>query len=166
MNNLLLGSSLSLGYLSPVGPLTATISYSPQAVNKLKNDMRKIITLVAIFFSLMPLLSAQQDTLTFDENAVSEDSVEYELIIIDPGFESFLVTQKSKEFYSQSYYENWNQRYVTEWNYRHSQPLTYGDMYETYIDYSPHIDYGLELNYKLFYYFRYFEKKYGVKLLP
>lgn len=30
LNNLLLGTSLSLGYLSPLGPLTATVSYSPQ----------------------------------------------------------------------------------------------------------------------------------------
>jgi NTE family protein len=35
MNNLLLGTSLSLGYLSPLGPLTATISYSPQKNNLL-----------------------------------------------------------------------------------------------------------------------------------
>jgi NTE family protein len=28
--NMLLGTSLSLGYLSPLGPLTATVSYSPQ----------------------------------------------------------------------------------------------------------------------------------------
>lgn len=30
VDNLLLGSSLSVGYLSPLGPLTATVSYSPQ----------------------------------------------------------------------------------------------------------------------------------------
>lgn len=30
LNNMLLGTSLSLGYLSPLGPLSATISYSPQ----------------------------------------------------------------------------------------------------------------------------------------
>ena len=125
----------------------------------------KIIFLAAILFSLMPLLSAQQDTLKLEKTDVSEDSVEYELIIIDPGFESFLAMQKSKEFYSQNYYENWNKRYVAEWNYRHSQALTYGDMYETYIDYGPHVDYGLELNYKLYYYFRFFEKKHGVKFL-
>ena len=34
INNLLLGSGLNLGYLSPLGPLTVTISYSPQK-NKL-----------------------------------------------------------------------------------------------------------------------------------
>jgi hypothetical protein len=128
--------------------------------------MMKYITLLVFLTCLAPVLSAQKDTLRFEENVVADDSVQYELIVIDPGYEFFLATQKHMEFYSQHYYENWNQRYVMEWNYRHSQPLRYGDIYETYIDYSPHIDYGLELNYKLYYYFRFFEKKHGVRLLP
>jgi len=126
----------------------------------------KYISLLVLLICLAPVLTAQQDTLRFEQNVVADDSVQYELIVIDPGYESFLLMQKPMEFYSQHYYESWNQRYVTEWNYRHSQPLRYGDMYETYIDYSPHIDYGLELNYKLYYYFLFFEKKNGVNLLP
>lgn len=126
----------------------------------------KQMILFVFLICLAPLLAAQQDTLRFEQNVVEDDSIEYELIVMDPGYESFLATQKPMEFYSQSYYESRNYRYVTEWNARHSQPLRYGDMYETYIDYSPHIDYGLELNYKLYYYFRFFERKYGVRLLP
>jgi hypothetical protein len=126
----------------------------------------KQMILFVFLICLAPMLAAQQDTLRFEQNVVEDDSVEYELIVIDPGYESFLLMQKPMEFYSQSYYESWNQRYVTEWNYRHSQPLRYGDMYETYIDYSPHTDYGPELNYKLYYYFQFFEKKHGVNLLP
>jgi hypothetical protein len=128
--------------------------------------MMKQMILFVFLICLAPLLAAQQDTLRFEQNVVEDDSIEYELIVMDPGYESFLATQKPMEFYSQSYYESRNYRYVTEWNARHSQPLRYGDMYETYIDYSPHIDYGLELNYKLYYYFRFFERKYGVRLLP
>ncbi|MCA1747100.1 MAG: hypothetical protein LC655_05340, partial [Bacteroidales bacterium] len=30
IDNLLLGTGLTLGYLSPLGPITATLSYSPQ----------------------------------------------------------------------------------------------------------------------------------------
>lgn len=111
-------------------------------------------------------LLAQSDTLRFEATEKSSDSVEYELIVLDPGFETFLVTQPPKEFYSLEYYKRWNNRYVTEWNFRHAQPLTYGDMYQTYIDYRPDIDYGLELNYRLYYYFRFFERENGVDLLP
>jgi len=111
-------------------------------------------------------VNAQSDTLKFEPGGGGSDSVEYELIVLDPGYEMYLATQPSKEFYTQSYYEAWNSRYVSEWNYRHSNPLTFGNIYETYIDYSQNIDYGLELNYKLYHYFRFFEKENGVDLLP
>ncbi len=100
-------------------------------------------------------------------NAEEEkDSVEYELIVLDPKFESWLATQPPATFYSQQYYETWNQQYVTEWNHRHNNPLRYGSFYETYIEYDPHIDYGLELNYRLYSYFRFIEDEYGIVLVP
>src|SRR5690554_3568287 len=105
-------------------------------------------------------LVAENDTVN------GKDSTEYELIILDPKFESWLATQPPANYYSQQYYENWNQRYVTEWNQRHSNPLRYGDFYETRIDYSPNNDYGLQLNYKLYYYFRFIEHEYGIVLVP
>lgn len=111
-------------------------------------------------------VQAQSDTLRFEPAGEESDSVEYELIVMDPGYESYLMMQPHMEYHSKQYYENWNLRYVREWNYRHSQPLRYGDFYETYIDYRPDIDYGMELNYRLYYYFRFFEKENGVDLLP
>ncbi len=94
-----------------------------------------------------------------------QDSIEYELIVIDPGYETFLATQKPASFFTQVYYETWNYRYVIEWNMRHDNPIAYGDMYETKIDYDPKTDYGLDLNYRLYYYFRFFEEKNGISLV-
>lgn len=128
--------------------------------------MKRMLQTMLVVMLAMVQLNAQSDTLRFEQHGEESDSVEYELIVLDPGYESFLAMQPFKEYHSQQYYENWNQRYVTEWNYRHSQPLRYGDIYETYIDYRPEIDYGLELNYRLYYYFRFFEKKNGADLLP
>ncbi len=96
---------------------------------------------------------------------VAEDSLAYELLVLDPRFNSFLMTQPSAEFYSQSYYENWNHRYVLEWNNRHRNPFRYGDFYQTEIDYDPHVDYGLELNYQLYYYFLFIRHNYGIELI-
>ncbi len=96
---------------------------------------------------------------------VAEDSLEYELLVLDPGFSSFLITQPSAEFYSQGYYENWNHRYVLEWNNRHRNPFRYGDFYQTEIHYDPNEDYGLELNYQLYYYFLFVKQKYGIELI-
>ncbi|MBZ4676657.1 MAG: hypothetical protein JG782_1277 [Anaerophaga sp.] len=100
-----------------------------------------------------------------NDTTQSKDSVEYELIVLDPKFDSWLATQPPANYYSQQYYENWNQRYVTEWNQRHDNPIRYGNFYETRIDYQPNIDYGLELNYKLYYYFRFIEQEYGIVLV-
>lgn len=93
------------------------------------------------------------------------DSTEYQLIVLDPGFESYLATQPSANFHSQSYYENWNKQYVIEWNMRHRNPLRYGGFYETAIDYNPMVDYGLDLNYRLYYYFQFIKDKYGIVLI-
>ncbi|MCF8226865.1 MAG: DUF6146 family protein [Bacteroidales bacterium] len=127
----------------------------------------KIIPLIILGLSFAALqISAQPDTLRFDSTGMASDSVEYQLIVFDPGYETYLLSQPQMEYYSQEYYEFWNHRYVTEWNLRHSQSLLYGDIYETYIDYNRNTDYGLELNYRLYYYFRFFEQEYGVDLLP
>ncbi|WP_462318727.1 DUF6146 family protein [Marinilabilia sp.] len=107
----------------------------------------------------------QKVDLVGKDTTSTEDSTEYELIVMDQGFESYLATQPSSNYYSQQYYENWNQQYVTEWNYRHDHPLTYGDFYQTRIDYSPHEDYGLELNYRLYYYFQFIKDEYGIVLV-
>jgi hypothetical protein len=106
-----------------------------------------------------------KDKLTMKADTVKTDSIEYELIITDPGFDSWLATKPSMNFLSQAYYETWNRMYVTEWNIRYSQPQRYGTIYEDYIDYTPPIDYGLELNYKLYYYFLFFEESNHVVLV-
>lgn len=98
-------------------------------------------------------------------DTTAADSVEYELIIIDPGFESWLVTRPSMNYYSKEYYVIKNSFYVKEWNFRHDNPMRFGDLYETSVDYDPLTDYGLELNYKLYNYFVYFEEKNKVKLI-
>ncbi|SRR6056297_2650529 len=134
--------------------------------NQNHTAMKNIICIFSILIASVTAVTAQQDTLQLEPTGQDGDSVEYELIVMDPGYETFLLTQKPMEFYSQAYYETWNRRYVTEWNYRHMHPMVYGELYETYIDYRPGTDYGLELNYKLFYYFRFFEKENGVDLLP
>lgn len=108
-------------------------------------------------------LSAQEtsDTLVFD---LKNDSTEYQLIIIDIGFDSWLATQKPISFYTNEYCRAWNIRYVSEWNYLYNTGR-YPDYVESYVDYRPEIDYGIELNYKLYSYFQFFEEKYKITLV-
>ena len=100
-----------------------------------------------------------------DTIRIANEELEYEIIIIDIGFESWLVTQKPITYYSNSYLKNKNDFYVTEWNIRVNQPFVYDPhLYEMAIDYDLHIDYGKEVNYKLFMYFQFFQQKYRQRL--
>lgn len=97
---------------------------------------------------------------------ISNDSLEYEVIIIDVGFTLYLNTiAKPKNYYSLNYLENKNNIYVTNWNLRALNPSKFNSsIYENSIDYSPQIRYGLEVNYKLFNYFQFAQQKYKIRL--
>ncbi len=127
---------------------------------------------VIFFIIISTFVSCQTKPAVSDKSNTSlkieeteSDSTTYELLIFDIKYESYLATQPPMNFYSQDYYENWNIQYVTEWNIRHNNPVRYGDFYETNIDYYQSTDYGLELNYKLYYYFLFIEKEYGITLI-
>lgn len=102
--------------------------------------------------------------LVLTDTSAVKDSLEYDLVIFDPGFEYWLDSRiHSRNQYSNQYLSTMNHMYVTEWNRRYS----IGDRrIESYIDYSPFIEYDFELNYKLFMYFKYFEETYNTKLIP
>ncbi|WP_298368439.1 DUF6146 family protein [uncultured Lutibacter sp.] len=93
---------------------------------------------------------------------IANDSLEYEIIIIDIGFDTYLNSvAKPMNFYSQNFYETKNKFYVTEWNIRVRNPQRFNpSIYENEIDYNFFTDYGLEVNYKLYNYFKFVEYKY------
>ena len=95
---------------------------------------------------------------TSDTIRIANDSLEYEVIIIDSGFNSWLYgNAKPRGFYSESYLENRNQIYVTEWNNRVMQPQRYNNLYEMQINYDRNIHYGYEVNYLIYNYMIYFQ---------
>lgn len=101
-----------------------------------------------------------------DTIRIENDSLEYEIIIIEPGFNTWLKsTAKQEGYYSQQYLEAKNYILVNEWNNRVNNPQQFDpNLYELSIDYSPNIDYGYEVNYKMYNYFVYFQLKYKQKL--
>lgn len=103
-----------------------------------------------------------------DTVKIASDSTEYEIIIIEPGFNFWLQSIARPEgYYSQSFLENRNQIFVMNYNQRVMQPLRYGtDLYMLQIDYNPSTDYGYEVNYKLYNYFIYFQRRYNQRLGP
>lgn len=96
---------------------------------------------------------AQKDTVR-----IANDSLEYEVIIIDPGFNTYLNSRaKPRGYYGQPYLENKNRFWVLEWNIRYNNPQRFGNLYQLPIDYDPKINYGYEVNYLLFNYLVYFQ---------
>lgn len=101
-----------------------------------------------------------------DTIKIVNEEVEYEVIIIDPGFSTWLNSMAHpRGFYTQSYLETKNQFYINEWNNRFLQPQRFSrDLYEMSIDYNPNIDYGYEVNYLIYNYMIYFQNNYRQRL--
>jgi hypothetical protein len=128
----------------------------------------KPIHLILLFFLVFSVACGVRSVSTdqpLDGNGESshittKDSVEYELVIFDSDFDSwYFQFAKPKGYYGQRHLESWNERLVHQWNTfspgrgRHDcRPISY-------VDYSPTIDYGIELNHKLYHYFRYMHQR-------
>ncbi|MEP2935534.1 MAG: DUF6146 family protein [Gilvibacter sp.] len=100
-----------------------------------------------------------------DTIRIANDSLEYEIIIIEPGFNNWLVTQFPEDYYTQGFLENRNRFLVAEYNRRVLNATQHPrDLYIQQIDYRDDINYGKEVNYLLFMYFKYFQQRYKQKL--
>lgn len=87
----------------------------------------------------------------------------YDLIVTEPGFDSFLAQQENEGTYSLEFLKSRNQHYVKRWN----QKVGIGnpDIFDMRIDYSSNTEYDLELEYKLYQFFRFIEHKYKLRLI-
>ncbi len=129
------------------------------------------IFLLAIIFSCKPnksvssINTTSNSESTIDTIRIQNEELEYEIIILEVGFEAWLATQRPMEYYTKSILANQNKFYVMEWNRRASFPAANNHLlYAQIIDYQFHIDYGLEVNYLLNMYFEFFQKKYKQRL--
>ncbi|WP_459209443.1 DUF6146 family protein [Aquimarina rhabdastrellae] len=106
-----------------------------------------------------------QQATTTDTLRIANDSLEYEVIIIEPGFQAWLATQPPRGYYGLSYLEIRNRIYTTNYNQRVLQPQRYDpNLYIQQINYNSNISYGYEVNYLLYNYFIYFEQRYRQRL--
>ena len=97
-----------------------------------------------------------------DTVRIANDSLEYEIIIMDIGFNNWLVTQPPEGYYGQSFLEGKNRVFVTEYNRRVQNFQSYDrNLYQQEINYDFDIDYGYEVNYLLYNYFMFFQQRYN-----
>ncbi len=84
----------------------------------------------------------------------------------DNGFSTWLKKQKPQRHFYESSLEIINLQYVNEWNKRAENSDFKSSLYTQRIEYQLYskMHYGIEINYYLYMYFKYFEKKYEVIL--
>jgi len=94
----------------------------------------------------------------------SLDSTEYHILIIDPWFDQWYLFNYSPALdHSNDYYRTKNLIAVGNWN-DHCRSGRYINVIDSYIDYRPDVDYGIEVNRKLFWYFKYIMSNYKIRL--
>ncbi|MFY7811776.1 MAG: DUF6146 family protein [Flavobacterium sp.] len=102
-------------------------------------------------------ITSKNDTLR-----IANDSLEYELIIIEPGFNGWLASRpQQRGFYTQNFLEARNRVWVLTYNNRVFQNPA---LYHNTIDYQQHINYGYEVNFLLYHYLLYFQQRYQQNL--
>ena len=121
-----------------------------------------LITFASCDSSKTTLNNNSNSRISNDTIRIANDNLEYEIIIIEPGFNTWLKTQKPKGYYGQAFLEGKNRLFVTEYNSRVRNFQQYNrNLYEQEINYEFHLDYGLDVNYLLYNYFLYFQQHFN-----
>ena len=130
--------------------------------------MKSIVVLLFAVFSILVACNSSKTQKKFDDKPklesdtirISNNEIEYDVIIIDGGFTSWFNTYaRPRSFYTQSYLEARNRVWVLEWNRRAMLPSQYNpNLYEMTINYETNVDYGHEVNYMIYNYLVYFQR--------
>ncbi|WP_366182478.1 DUF6146 family protein [Flavobacterium ovatum] len=137
--------------------------------------MKKSIYILVIIIGIVVSCNSSKTVASKEKNynPVASDTIriankelEYEVIIIDNGYSTWLNSRSlPRDYHSQSFLENKNLLYINEWNNRVLQPQRYNpNLYEMSINYDPMINYGYEVNYLIYNYMIYFQNTYKQKL--
>jgi hypothetical protein len=123
----------------------------------------KHLLLPFVFALLLAACSVQKPVKQLSTPEIKpEDSTEYELIVFDPGFETWYLLKKSPAMdHSIDYYKNWNMQYVQAWNNSSGMRNLFGSP----INYEYREKYPFELEHKLYYYFQYVENELKIPIL-
>jgi hypothetical protein len=131
----------------------------------MKISFKILIILVVFYWTCKPIETNnnfENLVKTNDTLRIANDSLEYEIIIIEPGFNGWLASRSQQRgFYGQSFLEARNRVWVQTYNYRVFQNP---NLYQNTIDYQQNINYGYEVNFLLYHYLVYFQQRYNQNL--
>lgn len=104
--------------------------------------------------------AAKPATLTRNE----QDTTGYGIVIMDPGFDQWYLANFSEaQDRTNDYYRSRNLVAVQNWN-NYFRTGRYGKIIVSDIDYQPGVDYGIDVNRKLYWYFEYITREFGLNL--
>lgn len=138
--------------------------------------MKNYIPIAIVLFTVIvfgcksttkPMAQNNIDKPLSDTVRIVNKALEYEVTIIDPGFNSWLQsTARPRGFYTQSHLESRNIPWIIEWNNRARSPKTNRDreLFLMEVNYQNGIDYGYEVNYLIYNYLVYFQIKNNIRL--
>jgi hypothetical protein len=129
--------------------------------------MKNILVLV-LFAALFSACHGPKYIAHLGKKAVIEkkqDSTEYEIVIFDTEFESWYLVNFNRALdMSNEYYRSMNNLAVSRWN-SYFTSGRYDRVVENYLDYDYNIDYGIGLNRKLYWYFKFVQERDHLRLL-
>jgi hypothetical protein len=124
---------------------------------------------IFIFWSMVLILwscSASREAVKTSASLIqgSNDSTQYEIRVIDPHFDHWYLTNFSPaKDRTNDFYREKNLEAVGTWNnYFHNGRCLW--LIDSPINYFPEIDYGIDVNRILYWYFLYIHDKYRIKL--
>lgn len=127
--------------------------------------MKKYLSI--LFIALFAIGCSTQKQATTDETTskVISDSSGYDVLIVDPEFDRWYSMRFSQAMdRSDQYYSSMNDLAARNWNdYYHRG--RYSRIIDTYLNYNPATEYGIEVNRKLYWYFKFIEERYRIRLL-
>ncbi len=111
------------------------------------------------------------ESISMQKNAAGDvvtltvNTSEYEVTVLEEGYDTFLKQQQPKEFFTEQELKSKNIPLVNEWNMCCNNPSQYDPaIYEAPIDYSPTTDYGLNVEYNIYMFLKYMNEKYSLGL--
>lgn len=127
--------------------------------------MKKLLILAALSAFVMACAPKQKIATETKSASIQTDSTEHDIIIFDPDFDRWYLSHWSEaNDRSLGFYESMNRLGASNWN-RFYNLGRYHRVIGNYLDYQPNTDYGLEVNRKLYWYFKYIQETFKVPLL-
>jgi hypothetical protein len=126
--------------------------------------MKNLIIPMFIMMLAWSCSSSQKAGSSDKSTSIAIDSTEYEITIIDNEFDLwYQMNYSPAKDYSNEYYRGKNQIGVSNWN-NYFNRGRYHRVIENYLYYDNSVDYGIEVNRKLYWYFKFVEENYRLRL--